>query len=120
MDCPFTKPIHHEILKHLAKGERPKDLEKLTGETYSNIKFLLAEMRELADVNTNIELGFAVGATVGLLILKRYRNSIVILSAAKNPRLRSERFLITIGMTAKEEKDYSPSIFRCWRKIQNY
>jgi hypothetical protein len=61
MDNPFTKPIHLDILKHLAKGETPKALVKLTGETYSNIKFHLATMRDIALVNTNIELGIKAG-----------------------------------------------------------
>jgi hypothetical protein len=61
MDYPFTKPIHYKILKHLAKGEKPVDLVTIIGESYSNIKFHLAEMRDLADVNTNIELGIAAG-----------------------------------------------------------
>ncbi len=61
MNYPFTKPIHDEILKQLAKGEKPVDIAKILGEPYCNIKFFLSEMRDLANVNTNIELGIAAG-----------------------------------------------------------
>jgi hypothetical protein len=61
MDSPFTKPIHIEILKHLAKGHKPKELVKKTGETYSNIKFHLDEMRSISGARTNIEMGIMAG-----------------------------------------------------------
>jgi hypothetical protein len=61
MDNPFTKKIHLDILEHLAKGETPIALVKITGETYSNIKFHLSEMRDIALVKTNIELGVKAG-----------------------------------------------------------
>ena len=61
MDYPFTKPIHQEILKHLEKGKKPKEIPSLTGENYENIKFYLKEMRALAGANTNIEMGIMAG-----------------------------------------------------------
>jgi hypothetical protein len=62
MDNPFTKPIHIDILKHLAKGRKPKELVSLTGENYENVKFHLKEMRKLAGANTSFELGVMAGA----------------------------------------------------------
>jgi hypothetical protein len=58
---PFTKPIHIDILKHLAKGKKPKDVVTLTGEKYENIKFHLKEMRKLSGANTNFEMAVMAG-----------------------------------------------------------